>query len=88
MKKVLCAFEEGEEVENAESWKNRAFAAQSVASVLGAGVAIAGACGYRIDLSADQVATVAGGLVTLVGAVSAVINVVTTKRIGWRRKCR
>lgn len=82
----LKAFEEGCEVENAEGWKSRAFAAQSVASILGAGLAIAGAFGYRVELTAEQVLTIAGGLVSLVGAVSAVVTVVTSKRVGVKRR--
>ena len=89
MKKVLEALEAGKEIDNAEEWKSRAFAAQSVASIVGGAFAVAGICGYHIDATPEQLAAIGGGLVALVGGLSALFSVLTTKRLGIRRsKCR
>lgn len=86
MKKVLEALEAGKELDNAEGWKNRAFAAQSVASILGGVFAIAAVTGHRFDVSPDQLAAMGGGVVALVSGASALVGVLTSKRIGLRRK--
>lgn len=83
---LLKALQEGEELENSTLWKNRAIVSQAVASVIGAGVAVAGACGVRVDLDADAIATIAGGVVALVALLSAVAHLATSRRVGVRKK--
>lgn len=85
MKQIIEALGAGKELKNAEGWKNRAFAVQSVSSILGGAVAVAGVMGYRIELTADQMAAIAGGVVALIGGASALFGVLTSKRIGLKR---
>lgn len=86
MKKTLQALEIGNEVENAASVKMNALAIQSLSAVIGSGVAIANVMGHSISVTAEQATTIAGGAVAAVGGISALVNIVTTKRIGLKGK--
>lgn len=71
-------FRQGEEVANAAAWKNRT----SVLNLLVALVAVAAAFGFRLDIDADTLTALAGGVVALVGVGNSVIHLVTDRRVG------
>lgn len=79
---ILNALKYGNELKNSEAWKNRAAATQSVASILGAGVAVSALFGAQIDLPAETIATISGAVVAVGGAFSALIGLATSRRVG------
>lgn len=85
MKKVVEALSAGHEVDNPAAWKNGATAVQTVSAILGAGVAVATAMGYRVDLDANSIAIISGGVVAVGGLFAAFINIVTSQKVGLFR---
>jgi hypothetical protein len=80
---ILSAFKLGNEIANAEGVKTGAITVQSVASLLGTAIAVAGVLGYQITISAEDIQTLAGGIFALLSGGSAVVNLITSKRIGF-----
>ncbi len=78
----LSAFKLGNEIANAEEVKAGAISVQSVATLLGTAIALAGVLGYHVTISAEDIQTLAGGIFALFSGCSAIVNLITSKRIG------
>ena len=60
-KTLLTAFQQGKQLANAETWKNRQMAGNAIASVLAAGVLISRWFGVNIDVLPDDLESIAAG---------------------------
>ncbi len=76
------ALKAGEELKNAESWKNRQATGSAVAAVLGLVVVILPHIGVKISLSADDLTAIAGGIAAVLGVCSTFLTTATSKRVG------
>ena len=83
---VLSAMKEGEELENAATWKDRAVATNTVVALFGAALGIARAFGYTFAIDDATLAQLAAGVVALVAVANSVLHVVTDKRVGLQPK--
>lgn len=76
------AFQKGKLLANSTTWKNRAFATNTLVVFLGAIASIAVAFGYDIKVSQDDLQNLAGGIAVAVAVANNVVHVVTTTKIG------
>ena len=75
-------FRAGEKVANPAAWKAGQMAANDVAALFAAGVALAAAFGVRIDLTPEEMAAIGGGIVAVFGVVNRMLTTATTDKIG------
>ena len=80
------ALKAGEELGNAESWKNRQATASAVAAVLGLVVVLLPKIGLKIDISGGDIATIAGGIAVVLGMLNSYLTTATSKRVGLPSK--
>ena len=80
--KFFELFKEGKEVADPATWKNRTIATNVVLALFGTALGLATAVGYPISLDNDAIQNLAAGIVASVGAVNAVMHVITSKRVG------
>lgn len=73
---ALRALQASRALDNPAAWKQ----VQNVINGLSALVAVAAALGYAVPISAEGIATVAGGVVALVNVY---LTVATTDKLGW-----
>lgn len=70
MNKLLAAlqvYRKGNVVANPSAWKNGQITASVIAGLLGALIALARTFGYSLPLSDDQLITIGGSIVAIVG---------------------
>lgn len=79
---IFRVLRAGVELTNAETWKRRQVAVNALAALLGALVALAAAFGHPLDIDADGVNAIAGGIAAVVGMFNGWATVATTTRIG------
>ena len=79
---LFIAFRAGKELANAETWKRRQVLVNALVALLTAGVAIAAAFGYPLNLDANGVQAIAAAVAALVGVFNGAATVATTTRIG------
>jgi hypothetical protein len=86
MNKLLAAlqvYRKGHCVTNPEAWKNGQVTASVLAGVLGALIALAKTYGYDLPLSDDQLLTIGGAIIAIVGLfVNPTATVVSSDKIG------
>jgi hypothetical protein len=86
MNKILAAlqvYRKGQCVTNPEAWKNGQITASAIAGVLGALVALAKAYGYTLPLSDDQLLTIGGSIIAIVGLfLNPTATVVSSDKVG------
>lgn len=76
------ALKAGEELTNAESWKNRQATGSAVAAILGLVVVLLPHIGVKIDLSVEDITAIAGGIAAVLGVCSTFLTTATSKRVG------
>lgn len=79
---IFSVFRAGKELANAETWKKRQVLVNALVALLTAGVAIAAAFGYPLNLDSQDVQTIAAAIAALVGVFNGAATVATTTRIG------
>lgn len=79
---LVTVLEKGNELANAETWKNRQMAVGALAALLGAVLAILHALGFGPVVDADTTAAIAGGIVALYGLLNAWLTAATSARVG------
>lgn len=79
---AIDVFRKGKALANAAAWKNRAAATDLVAGLLASALAVGAAFGYRVDLDADTVQALAGGLAAVGYLVSAGLHIATSDKVG------
>ena len=58
-----AVFRQGQEIANAETWKNRTVAANAVAAFIASALAVVKALGYPLDIDGGVVENLAAGVV-------------------------
>ena len=76
------ALKAGNELRNAETWKDAAQLANSLTAVLGFIVAAAAIAGHPIPLTPDQIGSLVNGFLTVLGLFNWVAAAVSSKRVG------
>ena len=79
---IVSAFHQGKELANAATWKNRAAAGNALAGLVTAGLGIAAALGYHINIDSQTVQVVAAGVAALVCLLNGGVHVVTDASVG------
>lgn len=82
----FAAFRQGSQLANAAAWKQGQISLAALASFLGSLVALASAFGYSVPVSADQLASIAGGVLAVVGVANGVLTVTTSDKVGLPAK--
>lgn len=78
------ALQAGKELANAKTWKQVQLWTANLTILLGAAVSIAGAMGYQIPLTGEQITTVVSAIAVVVGLFNSYTTVATTERIGMQ----
>lgn len=79
---LFRALRAGEELTHAETWKTAQLWTANLTVLLGAAVSIAGALGYPIPLTGEQITTLVSAGAVLVGLFNAYVTVASTTRLG------
>ena len=74
---AIVVLRHGEELTHAETWKSRQNSVNVLVALLGAAAVFA-----PIEISADDISAVAGGIAAVVGLFNAYTTTATSKRIG------
>jgi hypothetical protein len=80
--KFLELFKEGKEVTNAATWKSRTIATNAILALLGTGLGLSKAFGFKLELDNETLQSLAAGAVAVVTAVNAVMHTITSARVG------
>ena len=86
MKKLLAIFglfRKGSEVASPAKWKNGQITVNAIVGFLAAAVALAKSYGVEIDITHDQIAAIAGGVLALFNVV---FTLITSKKVGLPAK--
>ena len=83
---IFDVFRKGKSLANAAAWKNRAVASDLVAGLLASGLAVSAAFGYRLDLDADTLQALAGGVAAVGYLLSAGVHIATSEKVGLPAK--
>lgn len=75
----LNAFRQGQELVNAETWKNRTILLNALVAFLAALGSIAKGFGYDVPVDSQALAA---GIVAVIALVNGVMQIVTSKRVG------
>lgn len=78
----FSAFQAGKELSNATTWKKTQVAVAKLSILLGSLVSILAAFGYTIQLTTEQIVTIAGAIVAVAGLFNGTATVVSTTRVG------
>jgi hypothetical protein len=84
IKDFFQAFTVGKELANGATWKNAQLLGSKLAIFLGALLPILNAFGFLPELTVQDTATIAGGIVIIVGLFNGTATVVSTTKIGLR----
>lgn len=79
---LFRALRAGEELANADTWKNRQNAANAILALLGALLALAQSFGINLDIPPSDLAVVASGIAIVGGLLNAYLTTSTSARIG------
>lgn len=79
----FSAFRKGQELVNAETWKSRTILLNALVAFIAALASIAKGFGYDIPVDSEAIG---GGIVAVFALVNAVMQVVTSKRVGLPTK--
>ena len=80
--KFFELFQEGKELANAATWKNRTVATNCVLAFLATLVGLSKTFGYDIALDDQTIQGLAVGTVAIVGSINAVMHVITSAKVG------
>lgn len=79
----FSAFRKGQELINADTWKNRTILLNVLVAFITALASIAKGFGYDIPIDSEAIG---GGIVAVFALVNAVMQIVTSKRVGLQPK--
>lgn len=82
IRNFLDAFSAGKELASAATWKNAQLLVAKLTLLISAGLAISSAFGYTLDLTSDEVVTIASAIGIVGGLFNVSATVVSTKRVG------
>jgi hypothetical protein len=82
----ITLFRQGKELTHSATWKNRTIATNCLVSVFGAVLVIAKGYGYDFPINEESIQNIAVGAVAVVGAINAVMHVITSSKVGLPAK--
>jgi hypothetical protein len=82
LRDFITVLREGEELANAETWKNRQIAVGALTALLGSVASIAHSLGYGPQVDSDTLGAIAAGVVGCVGLFNVWTTAATSKRVG------
>lgn len=77
-------YQEGKEVADPKTWKNRQRLINALVLLFSSCVTIAGGMGFEIHVTPTQLLEVAGGLATVYAIGNEVLIVITSKKVGTK----
>ena len=80
--KFFELFQEGKELVNATTWKNRTVAFNCSVAFLATLIGLSKTFGYDIAIDDATIQNLASGTVAIVGVINAVMHIITSKRVG------
>ena len=75
-------FQQGKQLTNSATWKNRQTATNAMGVVLSAGFVIAGGFGYVVPIDDATLSAAAAGIVALYGVFNSVLTTITSAKVG------
>ena len=75
-------FQQGKELTNSATWKQRTLLANTLTAVIGAALVVAKSYGYDVGVDGTTTGELATGLAAGVAAVNAVLQTITSSRTG------
>lgn len=79
---AVSVFRAGKKLTNATTWKNGQLLGSTLVTLIGGGLAIAAAFGYKINLDGDGISAISLAVVAVVGLFNGGVTVATTTSIG------
>ena len=79
---LIQALRQGATLRNAGTWANATAATSALTALAWALVQLAGGFGYAMPINQDQLATLAGAVVAIVGVVAPVLHIVANPLAG------
>lgn len=79
---ILAALRYGSALSDSATWKHRQNLLNALVGLLGAGIVLAGLFGVNLNVSSEDIATIAGAIATVYGLFNPVITTATTDKIG------
>lgn len=80
---LFSALRKGQELVNSETWKNRTILLNVLVAFIAALASIAKGFGYDVPVDSEAIG---GGIVAVFALVNAVMQIVTSKRVGVQPK--
>ena len=81
---LIRALKAGEEVKNAETWKNIQATTSAIIAISGAIFMALGWVGVHLEISPEQLSAIAGGIAGILGVFNTYSTIATSKRVGLR----
>jgi hypothetical protein len=79
---AIKALKAGEELKNAETWKNVQATAGAVSAVFGAVIMVLGWVGVHLNVTTEELTYIAGGVAGILGVFNGYTTLATSKRVG------
>lgn len=80
--KLFAALRQGATLTHASTWANTSAATSALAGLLWAALQLAGALGYALPISPDQLATLSAAMVSIVGVITPVMHIAANPHAG------
>lgn len=79
---LIRALKAGEELKNAETWKNLQATAGACTALAGAAVMVLGWVGIHLQVTAEQYSAIVGGIAGVLGVFNGYATLATSRRVG------
>lgn len=81
---LFTALRQGAALRNAGTWANAAAATSALTALAWALIQIAGAFGYALPITQDQLGIVAGAVVSIIGVIAPIVHIAANPAAGLR----
>jgi uncharacterized membrane protein len=82
LKNILPALQAGKIISNPAEWKHKQNVTSALIAVLGFILAALPLVGVKLEISAEDVAAIAGGIAIILGVLNGIITTATSKKVG------
>jgi len=82
LKNILPALQAGKIISNPAEWKHKQNITSALVAILGFILAVLPFVGVKLEISAEDVAMLAGGIAAILGVLNGVITTATSKKVG------
>ncbi len=79
---ILAALRYGSSLTDSATWKHRQNLLNALVGLLGAAAVLAGLFGVNLNVSSEDIASIAGAIATVYGLLNPVLTTATTDKIG------